>query len=237
MKKIITVLVLFPLLSIILFAQEDESLINVQGTSVMSVPPTEIGIRVNIESLKDSYTEAIKDLTMRINTLNNELKKNGIKTEEKFTSAFQISKNTEWVNGKQIIKGYRALQIVNIRFALDMERLVKIINTITKSEANPEISVNFYLDEKTKKIKKDELIRLAVKDAKHKAELITNESGYKIQSIKEIMYGTENAGIYNNTDNLRSMKLSEISTEDIGTPSNIIMSDDVKIIYRIVSDD
>lgn len=231
--KIKTIIFLFPLFTVLIAAQTEKSELSVKGTASMAVAPTETGINIILESTGDTYSRAISDLIYRVKILNENLDDAGIKPGEKFTSGFNIRKNMVYENNRQTQKGYAATQSVLVRIKLDMERLIKIINSITQNDAKPEIQISFTVDKKTLEEKQNELIKMAVKDAAKKAEIIALESGYSISGIKYANYGVQQPGILRNSYDMMAESKMGFSSGDMNAPANIIINDAVEIIYYI----
>lgn len=233
MKKLIFIAVTFILFSTHSLLSQETSVIKVHGTSSIAVAPTQIVINMNLESIKDSYSEAIQDLITRVNSLTEKLDEIQIKKNERFTSLFNIRDYTIYdsYTRRDTIAGYRAFQSLIITIDLDMKRLINILNEVTKDISTPNISIRFSIKSKDKKKYIDNLIESAVKDAKKKAEIIAKTSGYKIIGIKEVNYG------FNKTDKLFMNDVvgsfSDIRENSMSAPQDIIISDEVNIIYLI----
>jgi uncharacterized protein YggE len=236
MKSIIIGFALLISLNALVYAQSEKAIISVKGNASFSVAPTETGISILLESSEMTYSDAISGLIDRVKILNKNLENAGVLSDEKFTEGFNIRKNIVYENSRQNFKGYVASQSVFVRIKLDMERLIKIINAITLNNANPEINISFTIDKKTLNEKKKLLLKLAVQDAKEKAEIIAKESAYEIVGIKRINYGIEQPVIMRNSYDMMAtakMERAEFSSGDMNAPSNIILSDMVDIEYYI----
>ena len=168
-------------------AQKSE--LSIKGSASVSVKPTVTVISMNIRTTDDSYTTSIQNLINRVYKLSEAMKEIGFKEEEIVTSNFTINKRFNYAQGKRDEEIFDANQTLMVQFKQSKERLLEVINKATSSEANPEIQIRFELGSEQKKEVKKELVKLAIKDAKANAELISSEAGYKLMGIKNISYG------------------------------------------------
>lgn len=188
MKRTLPFLIL--LVSSIVNAQE--STLSIKGSATVSVKPTVTVITMSIRSTQDSYTSAIQNMVSRVDQLTSEMKKIGFKENEIITSNFNINKQFNYNQNRVKKEVFDAHQTIRVQFTQDKDRLLEVLNRAVSSEATPEISISFDLENKKKKEIKDQLIKLALKDAKDKAELISEETGCKLAGIKTINYGQPN---------------------------------------------
>jgi len=233
MKYFILSLLVF--LSVELTAQDSISTLRVRGNSELSVKPTQTVISLTIKSIQPTYAGSVENLINRVDVLTKVLTDIKFKEEEIITSNFSVNENKIYVKGEWKDSGFVALQTLKIQFEQDKKRLLEVLNTTTSSNAAPEISLSFEIDNERKLKLKSELIKLAVRDAKTKADLIANEAGYKIIGIKEINYGlgySEADELYAVADmeNLEVELDIELSNFEV---SNLTFSDFVNVVFII----
>ena len=216
-------------------AQDSISTLRVKGNSELSVKPTITVISLTIKSVKPTYTGSVEDLIKRVDILTESLKNIKFKEDEIITSNFSVNRNRILKDREWIDDGFVAVQTMKVEFEQDKRRLLEVLNTSTSSTADPAISLSFELDNERKLKLKSELIKLAVKDAKSKAELIATEAGYKIVGIKEINYGLGYTGadeLYTIAD-METLEVDldvEISNFEV---ANLTYSDFVNMVFNI----
>lgn len=225
-------------LSLITFwatAQDSTSTLRVKGNSELSVKPTRTVISFTIKSINPTYAGSVEELIKRVDILTKVLTDIKFKEHEIITSNFSVNKNRIYVEREWKDSGFVAVQTLKVQFEQDKKRLLEVLNTSTSSKADPEISLSFELDNDRKLKLKSELIKLAVRDAKTKAELIANEAGYQIIGIKEINYGIG----YSAPDELYAVVDMEYLEVELDVEisnfevSNLTFSDFVNVVFSI----
>jgi uncharacterized protein YggE len=181
---------LFLVLAITAHAQTPT--LDITGLATINHQPNQCVVTYQIQRQSSSYETALNSLNEDIVTLTKSLLKQGFEQKEIITQQFDISKNRRYANGKWIDEGYIANQRLNVVFAIDQKRLIKVLSTSTSSGSNPEVSIRFEIDEATRAKIQKELIKLAVADAREKADIISEAAGYKVTGIEQINYGSSN---------------------------------------------
>ncbi len=171
------------------------SLLHVSGQAQVAVKPTLSVVTLTIRSSSNSYAGAVEDLVNRVDMLSVVLKGLKFKEDEILTSNFSVDKNFVYVQGERKEKGFNGLQTLKVEFEQEKERLLNVLTAVAASNADPEISVSFDLDDDQKAKLKEELLKQAVNDAQTKAQLIANQANQKITGIKDIKYGVGNSNV------------------------------------------
>jgi len=207
--------------------------LNVTGQASLSVQPERTILSYSIVSTKDSYNEAIDSMTDRIDALTQSLTKIGFKKEEIKTSNFNIRQNRKYRQGEPKGEEYIASQTLEIRFDQSTKRLLEVLNKTASDESSPSVSIAFGMSDEQEKMVKKQLMKMAVADAKAKAEILASETGYMIKGIKEINYGSAsnsprpyaaNIGMMND---FAESRMSNFEAKDLR------VSDQVFISYEI----
>lgn len=206
--------------------------LNVTGQATLSVQPERTIITYSISSTKDNYDEAVTTMANRINALTSSLMKIGFKKEEIKTSNFNIRQNRKYRQGEPKGEEYLASQTLEIRFDYSTKRLLEVLNKTASDESAPSVSIAFGLSEEQEKSVKKQLIQMAVADAKAKAQILAQETGYTIKGIQEINYGTVNSPRPFAT-NMRMMKTFAESNVSNFEAKDLTISDQVFISYEI----
>ena len=187
-------IILFIALAVPGFGQEPvRAMLEVQGNATLAAKPTRTIVTLSIKSTADTYAGTVEGLVQRVDLLVDVLKSLKFRDQDIQTSNFRVDKNYVYVQGQRQEKGFNGVQTLKVKFDQEKELLLKVLTKAASSKADPEIAVSFDLDAKSKENLREELIRLAVRDAKRKAQLIATESGYGISGIKDISYGVSNA--------------------------------------------
>lgn len=227
--KIVTSLSLILLSFLGLQAQ---TVLNVTGQASVEQKPTETIVNFTINHKAVNYETVLSNLNSDINGLLSSLKKQGFKPEEIITKQFNISKNRKYVGGSWKEDGYSANQQLLVVFAIDKDRLMKVLKATTGSGSQPEIQISFAIDQATKTSMKDALLVQAVENARKKADLIASATGQKVSGIQQINYGS---GSISNPQPMYKMAEARMSSDASNfspmEAESITMRDQVQIVY------
>ncbi|MCE2732259.1 MAG: SIMPL domain-containing protein [Flammeovirgaceae bacterium] len=235
----LTIVTFYLLLSINLFGQGEKEppTIQIVGTSKVSVKP-DIGVLViQITSLNMNFSQSIIGLNDKTKAISKQIMGLGFKEEEIKTTDFEIEVNRVYRREETIDSGYVARQSVKVEFKNQKETITKILNTFSKSRTDFTLNFDFKLSDDLRTKVQDELLKLAIKDAKDKAKLIAESSGVKIRRIKDINYGLTYYGgmreVQEHGEYL-AMASSPADTALIGfTPNDLLFEDSVLMTWEI----
>lgn len=227
MKK----LILIPVYFLVIFTAAAQ--LNVTGEASISVQPERAIVTYSINETRDSYDEAIAMMTKRIDALSSTLTKIGFKKEDIKTANFNIRQNRKYRQGEPKGNEYVASQSLEIRFDHSTKRLLEVLNKTASDESSPSVSIAFGMSEEQEEKVKKQLMQMAVKDAKAKAEVLAEATGYTIKSIKEINYSAvpNNPRPYKaNMGMMKSFAESDMSNFEA---KDLTIQDQVFISYEI----
>lgn len=215
--------------------------IKVTGKSNIQTSPDCTRISLVLTDVLNEYDLCLAKSVEDMNIIVECIKKLGFERNELKTSSFEIirknesyhDKNNNW---KSRFIGYQYYQKVNFTFKNDNKRLGQILYALAHLQVVPEINISYFCSEV--ETIKNNLLSLAIKDAKLKASILTKEANVKLCEILEIDYSWINVSL--ETDNMRFCKpmlLEDCCTSqtyDVDLePDDIQASDSVRITYRI----
>lgn len=165
------------------FAQEiPPPIISVSGEGVVEASPDRATISVGVVT-REKNPAAVQSANAKAATsVINSIVALGIERKNISTGNYNfnpIYRHTD--NGKRILEGYEATNSVII-IVDDLNLVGKVIDTALSHGANRVDSLNFGLRNKT--AYQDEALRLAVLDAKHKAEIAAAALGKSILGVR-----------------------------------------------------
>ncbi|MBS0000108.1 MAG: SIMPL domain-containing protein [Cyclobacteriaceae bacterium] len=170
-------------------SQQEQGMLRVQGSSTIKVKPDEAIARFSYEIIQMDYKTTVKSLGREADQLKKTLRQEGFNEENLKTVVFNVGVNRIYVKGHQQDSGYVARQVLEIKFPYKPEDLINLMNKISGSKTDPDVTFSFQLsDSEMEKVRMD-LIRMAVEDARKKAGVIAGTSGTEIAGIREINYG------------------------------------------------
>lgn len=240
MKKILLLFILIAF-STNIFSQTTTRQIITEGKSSVKLVPEELWFTVSLTARDSNYSKCADMAIEKINNIKKLFVKNGI--DEKLIKAnrYSIKKETRYdhKSRKSIFDGYKATIPITIRTKKEYEKNDKIFELI-KNNLESNFNLNFSLSDKQTKAVKEELIKLAVEDAKQKSVIIAQSAGIKLGKIKNIQYGEPNLIKGNPQPDLRnSYKMVDLNTgagssiTEALEPSEIEMQTNIIISWLI----
>lgn len=236
MKRLITILLLIQ--SVLLYAQEKKNVasISVKGTSNLKVQPDEGMLNLNATYIGLDVNQAMLGLEKKTKEIIKQIVAAGMNEKDIKTINFQLNKHIVYRRGSNKDSGYFATQSLQVKFIYSKEKVAKILNTFSESKADYNMHFNFMLSDTLMKQSELTLIKLAVKDAKTKANNLVAEAGVKLKGIKSIDYGN----IANNQVYPMAKTRGMMMADDGGqggmegfTPNDIELNDEVLIIWEL----
>jgi uncharacterized protein YggE len=194
MKKHITTGIVSAFLAVIatsgLMAQ---SVITVVGQSKIEATPDQVRISLSINQQSMEYDEAVSTLNERTTKLVQVLLKQEFAKEDIKTTGFNAQPYYEYQNGKRQQKGFSASQNLEVLFAYDQDRLVKVVKELSKADVEPNLNMSFLLSDKKEATLKQELLEKAMDDAKTTAKVLAATQDKSLDGFAEIRYGAGQA--------------------------------------------
>jgi|Deesub1362A_J573_1020465.scaffolds.fasta_scaffold00125_59 hypothetical protein len=210
--------------------------LEVNGYATVYAEPDEVNVVLAVVTEAENAQDASSNNAEKMNAIYNELRKLKIPEKNIKTTGYRIEPIYQWVEEstgftktqKNIIVGYRVTNKISVTSEPDMAG--KIIDAATRAGANRIDGITFGLKEDTRKKYYDDALRMAVQDAKGKAEVVANELG--IDSIKPSKIVVE--GSYYRPVPFQALYKSEAGM-DASTPvspSDVQISSSVYITYE-----
>lgn len=123
----------------------------------------------------------MKELFVSLGFKNDDLKTRSFDINTKYES--YKAKDQSW---KKRLIGYTYTHHMLIEFDADNKKLGEILYTLAHSVITPEISIEYTVSDPEKH--KDKLLKDAIEDSKHKAEVLANAADVKLGDIVSIDY-------------------------------------------------
>ena len=215
--------------------------IKVTGKSNVQATPDNTRISLTSSDTLQEYDLCLAKSVEDMNLIVECIKQFGFDRKELKTSSFDISRKTESYrdkhdNWKYRFIGYEYTENLNFTFKNDNERLGKILYALAHLSIIPQINISYFCSDV--ETIKNQLLELAIKDAKKKAELLTSASGVQLCEILDIDYSWINVSF--ESDEMKfcqPMALEDCCASaayDVDfEPDDISTSDSVRITFRI----
>ncbi len=162
-------------------SQEERHSITVSGEGkVIGVPDVaEISIGYTIE--KKTVAAAQKDNTEKMNAFVKTLKADfAIDDKDLQTSGYSISPRYDWLEGKQVLRGYEVSQSLQLKIR-DLDKISPVLDAAGQAGLNQIGSLAFAIDEPENI--EQEAREKAIRAAKEKAEALAAVAGVKLGRI------------------------------------------------------
>ena len=215
--------------------------IKVTGKSTVHASPDYTRITLTISDTLQEYDLCLAKSVKDMNTVVECIKQFGFERKDLKTSNFEINRKTESYYDKNNVWkhrfiGYEYIENLNLVFKNDNERLGQILYALSHLSILPEINISYFCTDVD--TIKNQLLELAIRDAKKKAELLTCTAGVKLCEILDIDYSWINVTFESDPLKFcRPMGIEdscESAAYDVDFEADeISASDSVRITFRI----
>ncbi len=162
-------------------AAPSEQIISVQGAARRQVEPDLAYVTVGVQTEAASVEEARNANQEVMSRIADALKAEEIASNKIQTSRLQITPAySDAKNGKRTLTGYVMQNTVIVELS-DMDKLGTIIDAMLNAGANQLQGVRFTV--KDEAALQDELLREAVKDGRHRAEIVADAGGRSLGAL------------------------------------------------------
>jgi uncharacterized protein YggE len=168
-----------------------EPVVVTSGVGLVQAAPDRAWITISAESRASTAREAQKRNTDAMTPVLAKLKSSGVAADAIRTIAYDVQYEWDFVNGKRVGNGYLARNSVEVRVD-SVDRVGEYLEVAVASGATSLGGVRFDLKDRAKLER--EALRLAVADARSKAEAAAAGAGRTIERIIRIEEGAIEGG-------------------------------------------
>lgn len=210
--------------------------IQVVGVSNKTVKPDNGVLIVEVTHKDMNISGATSGLNNKTKDVVRQITGVGFKEGDIKTTDYQVHVNRIYRRDSYIDSGYVARQNVRVEFKYSKETITKILTQFSKSSTNFEVRFEFKLSDELKKKIQNELITMAVNDAKSKSRTLSESADVKLKRIRDISYGAGYGGGLRESDMMRyktTMASAQAESIEGFTPNDIELNDSVVITWEI----
>ena len=232
MKKLLFT-TLFLLSVVLVFAQENIPMIEVEGTSEISVMPDEAIIHLNLMEKAMKVSDVTNALNKKTKSIEDALKKTKVNDYDFTVDNYYVSVNRVYARGTSRDSGYVASQTIKVRVRNIDQDLVKITESLHKA-ADMGFNIQFNISEKVRKSSEKQLLELAIADAKSKAETIATSLGIidiQVHRVNYISASNQQFPIMRQANYKMSMDVAESRQEPTFSPEEQKLTDKVVVSF------
>ena len=217
-----------------------EKIITVRGTGSVSVKPDETVVSLTLRAIDKIYDKAMTKAADLQTALTGALAAVGFSANDIKTVRFNVSAEHESVRGKDgtyknVFKGYACTHALRLAFDFDTKRLSDTLGAIASSVADPDLSIQFTVKDKT--AAENALLEDAAKNAREKAEVLAAASGARLGELLSISYHFEGKDMMSRTqygmDTLCLAKANRAAAPTVA-PEDIDLTDEVSFVWTIL---
>uniref|UniRef100_UPI0040499F38 SIMPL domain-containing protein n=1 Tax=Flavobacterium sp. TaxID=239 RepID=UPI0040499F38 len=189
MKNLLTLL-LFSFTTLVFSQNKLDNSIITQGKASVKVIPKSIIFNISLETLDLDFKVSSDQAMSKISDLKKRLKAVGIPENLLKTQSFSVNEKTKYNNQTQKpdFIGFETrvqLGILMNYEDFDVDKVFKIL----KDDFQADFNMAYTLDENQSESVQEQVMQLAIEDAKYKAEFIAKASGFKIGRVIKAQYG------------------------------------------------
>lgn len=159
------------------------SVVVVNGTATVERAPDRAFLQLSTESRAPKPEEAQQKNAQAMTSVQQAVKKAGIPSDAIRTLGVNLREDVDWVNGKRVPRGYVVTNGIEVRVD-DLDALGRLMDAAVASGATGVGDVRF--DLKDRAGAEREALRLAVADAKGRAEAAAAGAGLRIGPVLRI---------------------------------------------------
>lgn len=154
--------------------------IKVNGIGNIKAEPNLALINLGVITEDKDLEKAQQENAVKSNAVLNQLYAMNIPKNQISTASYTIEPQYNYVEGKQIFRGYKVSNILNVK-TKELNKVGEIVDNAVKAGANVVNSITFTIDNNV--LYYNKALSLAVKDAIAKAINIGNTIGVKIHEV------------------------------------------------------
>lgn len=192
LKTITTTVFLF--LTILMSAQDSESVLKVRGEAVLKAIPEVLNVTIPLQEKARIYEACTNQLTATYNELQKALVKAGIDEKKIFSSRLSIAEDYNYQERTRVLIGYIGSITLTMKLEHTEKNLNLIMRTLNDERFNFGYNVSFSLSEEQKEKMREEAIKEAVKDAKKKAATLAEALEVRLLDIKDVNFEYSEGG-------------------------------------------
>ena len=175
-------------------SREGRGFIRVTGTGTVKAIPDTALVNLGIVTENTVLENARRENSIKTNTVINTLANLGIEKRSISTGAFSIDPIYDYIDGKQVLRGYRVVNILTV-IVEDIARAGEVIDRATFAGVNRVDNISFTLSDITDYY--DKALALAVENAIHKSTEIGKVLDVEVDRIPyKIIEKTDGPSLY-----------------------------------------
>lgn len=213
--------------------------ITVKGVGSVSVKPDQVVLTLSLKAKDLDYDKVMAMASEQLVQLDQAIVEIGFEKESLKTTSFNVTTSYEHVkvksdNYKNVFNGYVVAHRLKLAFDFETQHLAKVLSAIGACPSQPEINIAFTV--KNPSDVHELLLRDAVKNARKKAEILSDELDVQIGQLLTVDYNWSEINVYSHTHfqkiTFESPVLANSFDADI-TPEDIDINDTATFVWEL----
>lgn len=232
MKKIVAICMALAL-CLSCAALADESELVVSGTGVVYMQADQASAQMGVTIYGEDLAELQNQANETVLAICEAMKQAGLDEKNISTNYIYIYPRYDYSGEIERIVGYAINNSLTIRTD-EIDRIGAYIDAAFAAGANTFDSIDFTV--KDDQQERDQALRLAVEDARAKAEVIAAASGYTLGPVLEIKEGSNESSYYSNYESGVRFAVADTASASAGTTvraAQVSVSATVQICYEL----
>ncbi len=206
--------------------------IRVRGSAKVSGSPDWVTISFDVVSREYDYAECMEQLARQTESLREELLTVGLEKESLKTTQFNINTNFEWINKRNVFKGYIASHNLRVEFPFNKEYLNEVLKVLGRTQSQASFRISFEI--KDPEPLRQQAIAEAVKNCRAKAKVLAEAAGVNLGELLQIDYSWSEVRFESRMELSSEMVLCESAPAFDITPEDVDISDSVTVIWEVL---
>ena len=212
--------------------------LEVRGYGRLKSQPDQGVLSAAVSTIQKDFGLTVSVLTADTERLIQHLEKAGFNRRYIKTTDFQVEANTIYAESRSYDSGFVGRQGLRMEFENTKDNIAKLLEAFGKSPVHARFGFHFTVSDSLRDRLQDDLIKMAINNAKQKAKLISESAPQQLVKIRKIKYGTfsvDNFGAYYGTSlNMDAPDPHQVSPSWVGFETeDLTFSDYVIIIYEL----
>lgn len=204
--------------------------INISGNASRTVAPNYALLNLGVATADPNISVAKSNNDRVMSALIAKLAGQGISKKDIYTSTLNINPVYDYTNNKRTITTYNITTNVTVRIN-NLNSIGPVIDSAVSVGANDINSLSFQND--VSQQLNDSLTTEAIKDGRHKAEVIAAALGRTLGPVKNVSLGTSQTSSFDNTPRYGKLYAAELSTSTPVEEGSLIVSKNASITYYL----
>jgi uncharacterized protein len=164
-------------------APQTEPIVTMSGEGIVKAAPDQAWLTLATESRSKNPKEAQQQNAAAMSTVQQRLTSAGIPKDAMRTLSYDLQLESDWVNGRQVPRGYVARNLIEVRLD-DITRVGEVINVAVTGGINAVQGVRF--DLKNREALERDALKRATANARLRAEAAAAGAGRTIDRVIRI---------------------------------------------------